>query len=145
MISQKERLQNITLKKRQNHDKKYTELEQLNHEVAAIAGWAGIKHLDTSRNQEIQPKKKLFVGNNKVHPDLGKLVPNYVGSIDAIAYALFELRILWRISQYEDYCDAELIDCDDNQLLPLEKSAETPAIALCKLLVAIQATRKVNP
>jgi hypothetical protein len=122
-----------------------TELEQLNHAIAAIAGYTNIKHLDTSRNQEIQPKKKRFVGTNKKHPDRVRYIPDYVTDLNVI-WHLFDgilgLSPCLIKCQGEGYRDVSVYDAS---CLLYSMSGETPAIALCKLLVAIYKALKVNP
>lgn len=97
-----------------------TGLEQLNLKVAAIAGW---------ENVEIwNPKiaKKTFNGTNKKRPELGKFLPDYTSDLNAIV-ALFNAKKLgWTLSSL-GYASCGIMGA----------YAETPAIALCKLLIEL--------
>lgn len=106
------------------------ELEQLNHAIAAIAGYTDIKQLDTSRSQETQPKKKLFVGKYK---GVDKLIPDYVSSIDTMFAVFKSLDLRCSVSSQGA---AWNFDKDEY--------GETPAIALCKLLVAIHGAKATH-
>jgi hypothetical protein len=103
------------------------DLIELNLKVAAIAGWTNIEVWN--------PKaiKISYVGTNLAHPELGVHIPNYVKSIDAIAKVFDCLGLDWNIGKD---CDAYSL-VDDGNRDYANKLGETPAIALCKLLVAI--------
>lgn len=103
------------------------EIELLNRKVAAIAGWTDIKVWD-SKN----PKKTL-IGTNLAHPEMGIFVPNYVGSLDAIAKVLNQFKINWTVSADGDSFSL----LEGKKGLDHETCGATPAIALCKLLIAI--------
>lgn len=107
-----------------------TELEQLNLKVAAIAGWTDIEVWQQNRNLPI----KTFQGENKAHPELGKFVPNYVGSIDAIANVFDRLKLGWTLSSL-GYASCGILGV----------YANLPAIALCKLLLEINPKPEIKP
>lgn len=101
-----------------------TELEQLNLKVAAIAGWTDIEVWQPDRNLPI----KTFQGENKAHPELGKFVPKYVESIDAIVSVFALHNINWNVDSN---------DCAYSLDPYVETLGDTPAIALCKLLIEL--------
>ena len=112
-----------------------TELEQLNLKVAAIAGWTDIEVWQPDRNLKI----KTFQGENKTHPELGKFVPKYVESIDAIAPVIAYFGYEWSIASDGD----AFITC--GQELVAEICEKTPAIALCKLLLELNPKPETKP
>ena len=101
------------------------DLIELNLKVAAIAGWTDIEVWN--------PKaiKISYVGTNLAHPELGVHIPNYVESIDAIVAVFNFLGLDWNIGKN---CDAYSLI---GSKLDVNAFGETPAIALCKLLIAI--------
>lgn len=121
-----------------------TELEQLNHAIAAIDGYTNIKQLDTSRNQETQPKKKLFVGTN-TFTESKSFIPDYVGDLNAIVLVFERLDLSFQLQMMKCRKLVEktrffrwyAFHADDW----VEEVAETPAIALCKLLVSIHGAK----
>lgn len=112
-----------------------TKLELINLQVAAIAGWENIEIWNP------HAIKKSYVGVNLSHPELGIHIPNYVGSIDAI----------WEVFEYLSLKDFQVAECSGVDGIGgsyealqcigsheiLAQYGETPAIALCKLLLAI--------
>jgi len=110
-----------------------SDLEQLNLDVAAIAGWTDIKSWDNSPQSKVG--KKTFVGTNAAHPELGHFVPNYVGSIDAIAKVLELMDIDWSTSS-RGYA-LHLCTPKDGKPFLIETYGQTAAIALCKLLLQL--------
>jgi hypothetical protein len=99
--------------------------EQINLAIAKIAGWAEVELLNPQRD------KRVFIGVNASHPELGAFIPDYSGSIDAITKVFDCLGLDWNIGKD---CDAFSVVNDDDH--PYAFGA-TPAIALCKLLLAI--------
>jgi hypothetical protein len=97
-----------------------TELEQLNLEVAAIAGWEKIEIW----NPHIA--KKTFIGWNEKNPSLGIFVPGYTSDLNAI-FAAFKFPDL--------KCSVSSGGAAWN--FTKDVYAETPAIALCKLLIEL--------
>jgi hypothetical protein len=106
---------------------KLTELEQLNLKVAAIAGWENIDIWC------IRKAKKTFIGDNKKHPELGKFVPDYTSDLNAIAKIFGDLNRGWTLSSL-GYAACGIFDV----------YAETPAIALCKLLLELHPEPQVQ-
>jgi hypothetical protein len=102
-----------------------TELEQLNLDVAAIAGWKDIKPWNTSRNQEVQPKNRLFVGKHD-RKELGIHVPDYTSDLNAIVAVFGFEKLDWTLSSL-GYAACGIIGI----------YAKSPAIALCKLLLEL--------
>jgi hypothetical protein len=101
------------------------DLEQINHAVAAIAGWTDIKEWEFSRKA-----KPIYQGRNLSQPESGIFVPSYASDLNAITKAFDLLGLDWNIGQ----------DCEAYSLIGGECTdahGETPAIALCKLLLAI--------
>ena len=115
-----------------------TELEQLNLDVAAIAGWTNIEVWQPDRNLPI----RTFQGENKAHPKLGKFVPKYVESIDAIVAVFDAFDLDWNIGK-----DCNAYNCyglgDGVEII--DEYAETPAIALCKLLLELNPKPETKP
>jgi len=108
-----------------------TSLEQLNLDVAAIAGWTDLKIWQPERNLA----RKTYQGVNLAHPELGHFVPNYVGSIDAIAKVLELMDIDWSTSS-RGYA-LHLCTPKDGKPFIIETYGQTAAIALCKLLLQL--------
>ena len=101
-------------------------LLELNLKVAAIAGWENIQEWNPSHKP-----RKVFQGTNKKHPELGIFVPDYTSDLNAITKAFDLLGLDWNIGK----------DCDAYNLigskLNMNAFGETPAIALCKLLLEL--------
>lgn len=103
------------------------EKQGINLAVAAIAGWTNIQEWQPERSLPI----KTYQGVNLVHPELGCFVPNYVESIDAITKVFDLFGFEWSVTS-----DHYAFVTSRNELIA-ESNGETPAIALCKLLLAI--------
>lgn len=101
------------------------ELIDLNLKVAAIAGWTDVKIWNPSAI------KKSYTGVNLAHPELGVHIPNYVEDLNAITKVFLHLKLQWNL---ETAWDGRSYASDH---LGNEYVAEFPAIALCKLLIAI--------
>ena len=111
------------------------DLEQINLAVAVIAGWTDIKEWDR------KALKKAFVGTNKSHPELGIFVPNYIESIDAIAKVLLHFQLPWHlVVAWDGRTCASSKDSKRFNGFNDSQVGSTPAIALCKLLIAISPT-----
>ena len=108
-----------------------TSLEQLNLDVAAIAGWENIE--EWSLNPRVQKPKRVFQGTNKHHPELGIFLPDYVNDFNAIAKCLDRFKIYWSV--FADGYAFSLVEGKEG--LDCEAYGETPAIALCKLLLEL--------
>jgi hypothetical protein len=106
-------------------------LLELNLAVAAIAGWENIE--EWNPNPKTEKPKRTFTGTNKKHPELGIFVPNYAESLDAITKAFNLLGLNWNIGK-----DCDAYSFIDNKL-NVNAFGETPAIALCKLLLKLAA------
>ena len=93
--------------------------------VAAIAGWQNVKlwNLDTTGN--------TYVGT-KADGSKGYFIPRYDRSIDAISSVFKDFKLIWSLDNYDE--SGFFYASDANQNRCLDKS---PAIALCKLLIAI--------
>ena len=93
--------------------------------VAAIAGWQNVKlwNLDTTGN--------TYVGT-KADGSKGYFIPRYDRSIDAISSVFKDFELTWSLDNYDE--SGFFYASDGNQSRCLDKS---PAIALCKLLIAI--------
>lgn len=115
--------------------KKMTNNEEINLKVAAIAGWTEIELWNPSASN------KTYIGTNAAHPELGKFLPKYTESLDAI----------WKVFECLGIKDFQVAECSG--VYGLEKSYEAllcvnshetlaqyataPALALCRLLIAI--------
>ena len=110
-----------------------TELEQLNLKVAAIAGWENVDLWN------LKLPKKVFVGDNKNRSELGIFVPDYTSSLDAI-YGLFvELGITVQLVHDVEDCTHFAVS-----LLRSGGMWQSPAIALCKLLLELHPEPQVQ-
>ena len=110
------------------------DLIKLNLKVAAIAGWNDIEAWN--------PKaiKISYVGTNLARPELGIHIPSYVESIDAIAKVFILLDIDWSSKvAWNGRAYASNYGCGKNKRKERKerKEGESLAIALCKLLIAI--------
>jgi hypothetical protein len=108
--------------------------EEINRAVAAIAGWTEIENWNTSATN------KTYIGTNAAHPELGKFIPKYTESLDTIVKVFDCLGLDWNTGK----------DCDAYSLVNegydhRNAFGETPAIALCKLLLAINPTPIAPP
>lgn len=115
--------------------------QEVNLAVAAIAGWEDIELWNKDPKSTIV--KKTFVGTNEAHRELGKFIPEYVTDLSAIVSVFRQLRLLWSLTQYENYSSAVLVDStaiDGFGSSIKSEDAPTPALALCKLLLAIAPT-----
>ena len=104
------------------------DLIELNLKVAAIAGWTDIEAWN--------PKaiKISYVGTNLARPELGIHIPSYVESIDAIAKVFILLHIDWSSKvAWNGRAYASNYGFGKDK----RKEGESLAIALCKLLIAI--------
>lgn len=111
-----------------------TPLEQLNLDVAAIAGWENIE--EWNPNPKTRKPKRTFTGTNKKHPELGVHIPDYTRDLNAIAKALTRLAIFPLLSFETNKATWQ----DDAGYCYSSKKCETPAIALCKLLLELAPT-----
>lgn len=116
-----------------------TKLELINLQVAEKAGWTDIKVWNP------HAIKKSYVGVNLDHPELGIHIPNYVESIDAIAWVFNKLEIPWSLTNYGKFASANDIEKREYSKEDLSwvgnshdsGVSDSPAIALCNLLLAI--------
>jgi hypothetical protein len=106
--------------------------------VAAIAGWTEIEVWNPNA------LKVTYQGVNEAHPELGKFIPKYTESLDAIwkVFELLNLSPCLLKCQGEGYRDNPMYDA---ACLAQSISANTPALALCKLLLAIDPTPIAPP
>ena len=105
---------------------------RLNLQVAAIAGWTDIEEWHPNPKEE--KAAKVYQGTNLSHPEWGKFVPKYVESIDAITKVFDLLGFEWSVTS-----DCYAFVTSQNELIA-ESNGETPAIALCNLLLEINPT-----
>jgi hypothetical protein len=122
-----------------------TELEQLNLDVAAIAGWENIE--EWNLNPKERKAKRSFTGANKKHPELGIFVPDYANDLNAIysflqkslaaIEATFSLQFVGNVFYHGKPHIARSLDHT--------VYGETPAIALCKLLLEVAPIPKPVP
>jgi hypothetical protein len=103
------------------------ETEQILLAVAKKAGWTDIKVWNPSAI------RKSFVGVNLAHPELGVHIPDYTQSLDAIAWVFRkQLNIFYEVAWMPTANCARA-----NAVTGLRVDAKTEALALCKLLLAI--------
>lgn len=106
-------------------------LLELNLAVAARAGWENIE--EWNPNPKTRKPKRTFTGTNKKHPELGIFIPDYTSDLDAIVAAFDSFDLDWNIGK-----DCNAYNCGYiGETLITECYAETPAIALCKLLLKL--------
>lgn len=99
-------------------------LLELKLKVAPIAGWENIH--EWNPNPKAEKPKKVFQGTNKKHPELGIFVPDYTSDLNAIVAAFDAEKLGWTLSSL-GYASCGITGA----------YAETPAIALCKLLIEL--------
>ena len=107
------------------------ELTELNFKVAAIAGWTEIKEWHISRNKS----KKIYIGKSD-RAGLGIFVPDYTSDLTAIANVFRWSATSWSITQYKNSVVAWAIN-DEDKVFSQATHAESPAIALCNLLLKL--------
>ena len=100
--------------------------EEINLAVAAIAGWTNIELWNPSL------ATKTYIGTNALHPELGKFIPKYTESLDAIVKVFQDIGITFTLVH-----DAEDKSYFAVSVLISGGYCDTPALALCKLLLAI--------
>ena len=115
-----------------------TPLEQLNLDVAAIAGWENIE--EWNPNPKTRKSKRTFTGTNKKHPELGVHIPDYTSDLNAIAKALKLMDIDWSTSSRGYALNLCTPSFKDGKSFVVEAYGQTPAIALCKLLLELAPT-----
>jgi len=98
--------------------------------VAAIAGWENVKHwlLDTTRD--------TYVGT-KADDSKGIFIPRYDRSIDAISSVFEDRGLIWSLDNYDKSGSFCAGDANQNRTPSSYCLDKSPAIALCKLLIAI--------
>jgi hypothetical protein len=104
--------------------------EEINLAIAAIHGYTQI---DVWNQFAL---KVTYQGTNEAHPELGKFVPKYVESLDAIANVFRALQLDYKLqwSSGVNYAIAEYVNDDYESIY---QSGSTEALALCKLLLVI--------
>jgi hypothetical protein len=108
--------------------------EEINLAVASIAGWTDIENWNTSAT------KKTYIGTNSAHPELGKFIPKYTESLDAIVKVFSDLGIDWELTSLGTAHGIPVMHPDE-----ILYRVGTPALALCKLLLAINPTPIAPP
>jgi hypothetical protein len=114
-----------------------SKLESINLAVAAIAGWTEIELWNTYKPEDKSPKPlRVYQGTNEAHPELGKFIPKYTESLDTIALVYLHLQQFWKISVA--WNGRTSASCFEGVGVNVGiQVADTPALALCKLLLAI--------
>ena len=112
-------------------DEPADELTELNFKVAAIAGWTEIKEWHISRNKS----KKIYIGKSD-RAGLGIFVPDYTSDLTAISNVFRWSATSWSITQYKNSVVAWAIN-DEDKVFSQATHAESPAIALCNLLLKL--------
>ena len=107
------------------------ELTELNFKVAAIAGWTEIAEWHISRNK----LKKIYIGKSD-RRELGIFVPDYTSDLTAISNVFRWSATSWSITQYKNSVVAWAIN-DEDKVFSQATHAESPAIALCNLLLKL--------
>lgn len=108
-----------------------TKLELLNLQVAKKAGWTDIKVWNPSAI------KKSFVGVNLAHPELGVHIPDYTQSLDAIVKVFELLDIEFELTRLPIMPNGAKQYITYSGNTNRQKDLNNPALALCKLLLAI--------
>ena len=112
-------------------DEPADELTELNFKVAAIAGWTEIAEWHISRNK----LKKIYIGKSD-RAGLGIFVPDYTSDLTAISNVFRWSATSWSITQYKNSVVAWAIN-DEDKVFSQATHAESPAIALCNLLLKL--------
>jgi len=107
-----------------------SEMDSINLAIAAIHGYTQIEVWNQFA------LKVTYQGVNDAHPELGKFVPNYAKSLDAIVLVFRALQLDYKLqwSAGLNYAIAEYVNDDYESIY---QSGSTEAIALCKLLLVI--------
>jgi hypothetical protein len=69
--------------------------EEINLKIAIIAGWTEISEWNPSPKDD--KPVKVYQGTNEAHPELGKFIPNYVKSLDAIVKVFDYFKFDWNV------------------------------------------------
>ena len=112
-------------------DEPADELTELNFKVAAIAGWTEIAEWHISRNKS----KKIYIGKSD-RAGLGIFIPDYTSDLTAISNVFRWSATSWSITQYKNSVVAWAIN-DEDKVFSQATHAESPAIALCNLLLKL--------
>ena len=115
-------------------DESVDELTELNFKVAAIAGWTEITELHISRNQKANVLKKAYIGLSD-RTGLRTFVPDYTSDLSAISNVFRWSATSWSVTQYTNSVVAWAVS--DEKVFSQTTHAESPAIALCKLLLKL--------
>lgn len=111
-------------------------LLELNLAVAAIAGWENIQEWNPSHKP-----KKVFQGTNKKHPELGIFVPDYTSDLNAIIAVFVRCMGTLGCHFQLDFAPSEYYSPPSKAFLAAgfghHVYDESPAIALCKLLLKL--------
>ncbi len=117
-------------------------LLELNLAVAAIAGWENIQ--EWNPNPKTEKPKKVFQGTNKKHPELGIFVPDYTRDLNAIIAVFTDCMGTLGCHFQLDFAPSEYYSPPSKPFLAAgfghHVYDESPAIALCKLLLGIAPT-----
>ena len=116
-------------------DEPADELTELNFKVAAIAGWTEIAEWHISRNQKANVLKKAYIGLSD-RTGLRTFVPDYTSDLTAISNVFRWSATSWSITQYKNSVVAWAIN-DEDKVFSQATHAESPAIALCNLLLKL--------
>lgn len=119
-----------------------TPLEQMNLAVAAIAGWENIQ--EWNPNPKTRKPKRAFTGTNKKHPELGVHIPDYTRDLNAIVAVFTDCMGTLGCHFQLDFAPSEYYSPPSKPFLATGFGRhvynESPAIALCKLLLELAPT-----
>ena len=115
-------------------DEPVDELTELNFKVAAIVGWTEIEEWHISRSQKANASKKIYIGKSD-RRGLGIFVPDYTSDLSAISNVFRWSATSWSVTQYTNSVVAWAVS--DEKVFSQATHAESPAIALCKLLLKL--------
>jgi hypothetical protein len=129
--------------------------EEINLAVAAIAGWTEIELWSTYKPEDNSPNPlRVYQGTNAAHPELGKFIPKYTESLDAIVALLDELNLNYEImrwgaehkkaGKYFIVFENHKPDYQDVNH-PFYPWYDNLSLGLCKLLLAINPTPIAPP
>jgi len=113
-----------------------TEAQILSLKVALIDGWEDIRLFNTA-----SPKYSFVGTNERLKHQYGVHIPDYAESLDAIWGVFSQLQLksfdVREISELNTGFAYEACISFSFSIQDIQRRAETPAIALCELLIAI--------
>ena len=116
--------------------------EQINLAIAKIAGWTNIHEWNPNPKEE--KPVKTWQGTNEAHPELGTFIPKYTEDLGAIISVFLQFSLLPELVSQSAFIPPRSPDqvewiaiIASSPTHSISRKDTNPAIALCKLLLAI--------